>query len=63
MGTSILTGKRIKNAKESAVSNHLLQCDFPKTFDDFDILTSDSNKFNLLLKESLLTKRDMPVLN
>ena len=38
MGTSNLTGKRIKNAKESAISDHLLQCDSPTAFDDFDIL-------------------------
>ena len=38
MGTSNVMGKRIKNAKESAISDHLLQCDSPITFDDFDIL-------------------------
>ena len=32
-------------------------------FDDFDILASDSNKFKLLLNESLLIKRQKPVLN
>ena len=63
MGTSNLTGKRIKNAKESAISDHLLQCGSPITFYDFDILASDSNKFKLLMKESLLIKRDKPVLN
>ena len=63
MGISNLTGKRIKNAKELAISDHLLQCDSAITFDDFDILASDSNKFKLLIKESLLIKRDKPVLN
>ena len=63
MGPWNLTGKRSKNAKESAVSDHLLQGDFSITFDDFDILASDSNKFKLLIKESLLTKRDKSVLN
>ena len=63
MGTSNLTGKRIKNAKELAISDHLLQCDSPINFDNFKILASDSNKFNLLIKESLLIKRDKPVLN
>ena len=56
-----LTEKRIKNIKVSAISDHLLQCDSPKTFDDFDILTSDSNKFELLIKEHLLIKRDVPI--
>ena len=61
-GTSNLTGKRIKNAKESAISDLLLQCHSPITFHDFDILASDSNKFKFLIKESLLVKRDKPVL-
>ena len=63
METSNLTVKRIKNAKESAICDHLLQCDSPITFADFDILASDSNKFKLLIKESLLIKRDKPALN
>ena len=63
MRTLNLTGKRLKNAKESAISDHLLQCDSSITFDDFDILASDSNKFKLLIKESLLIKRGKPVLN
>ena len=63
MGTSNLTGKCFKNAKESAISDHLLQCDFPITFDDIDISASNSNKFKLIIKKSLLIKHDKPVLN
>ena len=63
MGISNLTDKRVKNMKESAVSDHLLQCDCTTDFDHFDILASDTNNFGLLVKESLLTKRDKPVLN
>ena len=63
METSNLTGKRLKNAKELALSDNLLQCDSTITFDDFDILVSYSNKFKLLIKESLFIKRDKPVLN
>ena len=33
------------------------------TYDDFSILTSESNEFKLHLKESLLIKRDKPELN
>ena len=55
--------ERIKNAKDSSISNHLLQCDFPTTFVDFDILAPDSNKFKLLIKESLIIKCDKAVLN
>ena len=32
-------------------------------FDHFDILASDANKFRLLIKVSLLIKRDQPQLN
>ena len=63
MSISNLTGKRVKNVKESAISDHLLQCDCTIDFDHFDILTSDTNNFKLLIKKSLLIKRDKPVLN
>ena len=62
MSISNSAGKRVKNVKESAISDHLLQCDCID-FDHFDILTSDTNNFKLLIKKSLLIKRDKPVLN
>ena len=39
------------------------QCNCTINFDDFSILATDSNKFKLLLRESLLIKRDKPILN
>ena len=63
MGISNLTEKRVKNVKQSAVSDHLLQCDCSINFDDFDILASETNNFRLLIKESLLIMPDKPVLN
>ena len=63
MGTSNLTGKHVKNAKELAITDHLLQCDSPITFDDFDISVSDSNQFKLLIKETLIIERDKTDLN
>ena len=63
MGISNLTEKRVKNMKESAVSDHHLQCDYVISFGDFDVLASDTNNFRLLIKESLLIKRDKPILN
>ena len=63
MGISNLTEKRVKNVKQSAVSDHLLQCDCSINFDDFDILASETNNFRLLIKESLLIMREKPVLN
>ena len=48
---------------ESAISDQLFQCESPLTFDDFDILASDSNKYKLLVNENLLIKRDKLVLS
>ena len=60
MDISNLTGKRLKNVKQSAVSDHLLECNCSIDFDHFDILASYGNKFRILTKESLLIKRDQP---
>ena len=63
MGISNLTGKRLKSVRQSAVSDHLLECNCSIDFDHFDILASDANKFRLLIKETLLIKLDQPQLN
>ena len=63
MGVPNLAGKRLKSIKDSAVSDHLLQCNCTINFDHFDILATDVSKFNFLVKESLLIKRGNPVLN
>ena len=63
MGISNLTGKGLKCVKQSAVSDHLLECNYSTDFDHFDILTSDANRLRLLIKESLLINRDQPQLN
>ena len=63
MGVFNLTGKSLKNIKDSVVSDHLLQSNCATDFDHFDILATDVSKFNLLVKESILIKRDKPVLN
>ena len=60
MGISNLSGKCLKGVKQSAVSDHLLECNCLIDFDHFDILASDGKKFRLLIKESLLIKRDQP---
>ena len=38
MGPLNLTGKGIKNSKGLAISDLVLQCDYPTIFDNFDIL-------------------------
>ena len=58
-----LTGKHLKCVKQSALSDHILECNCSINLDHFDILASDANKFRLLIKESLLIKRDQPQLN
>ena len=49
--------------RDSVVLDHLLQCNCTIDFDHFDVLATHVSKFNLLVKESLLIKRDNPVLN
>ena len=63
MGISNLTGKRLKNVKQSSISDHLLQCNDTINFDSIDILAGNSNKFKLLLRESYLIKSCKSFLN
>ena len=57
MGTSNLTGKRLKSVMQSAISEHLLQCNCTMNFDDFDILAAKSNTFKLLQKQLAIFKK------
>ena len=43
MGISNLTGKCLKNVKQSTISDHLLQCNYTINFDNFEILAAESN--------------------
>ena len=63
IGVSSLTGKRLKSVKQSARYDHLLKCNYSIVFGHLDILASEANKFRLLIKESLVIKRDHPQLN
>ena len=54
MAVHNLTRKDLKNVKQSAISDHLLQCNCLINFVDFDILAADSSKFKLLIRESFL---------
>ena len=55
LGISNLSGKRLKNVKNSEVSDYLFQCR------SFDILANNFRKLRLLLKGGLLIKRGNPV--
>ena len=59
MGISQLTNKRLKNVKQSAISDQVLTSNCSINFNDFTILS----KVNLLIKESLLIACDKPILN
>ena len=51
MGIYNLTEKRVKNVKESAISDHRLQCDCVISFDDFDVLASDTKSIIIKILE------------
>ena len=42
-----LTGKCLKSIKQTAVSDHLLECNCSIDFDQFDILVSYADKLRL----------------
>ena len=65
LGISYLTEKKVKidNNKLTAIQEHLLCCNYSPSFEDFSILTGESNDFKLKIMESLLIARDKPILN
>ena len=62
IGISQITKIQVK-PKNSSAADHLLFCNHSTSYDDFNILTRNNNKFLLELKESLLIMRDKPFLN
>ena len=56
IGISPLTFKKTKPSKESAIRNHLLNCNNIPSFEEFTVLTNGNNKFDLEIIESLLIK-------
>ena len=65
LGISHLTEKKVKidNNKLTAIQEHLLCCNYSPSFEDFSILTRESNGFKLKIMESLLIARDKTILN
>ncbi|XP_057296240.1 uncharacterized protein LOC130625194 [Hydractinia symbiolongicarpus] len=63
MAVSALTGKSVKSINPSAVLEHVVFCKNRPSLDNFSIISSASNNFDLELKESLLIRRDKPILN
>ena len=62
LGTSIFTGKPIKGV-DTAMKSHCRETNHTITMDDISVLARDQNSFYLRIKESLLIKRDKPLLN
>ena len=60
---SLLTFRKVKLSKESAVRVHLLNCSIISSFDEFTILAYEHHKYLLEMKISFFVKRDRPVLN
>ena len=52
-----------KLSKESAIRDHLLNCNNIPSFQEFTILANGNNKFVLEIIESLFIKRCGPILN
>ena len=48
MGVSNLTGKRIKNFEQTAISDHQLLCNCAINYDSLGILVQDSKKFKVV---------------
>ena len=63
IGILPLKFRKVKPSKESAICEHLLNCNNISSFDEFTILAYGHHKYILKIKESLLIKRDRPVLN
>ena len=65
LGISCLTGDPYKYnpGTATAVRVHLQECDYKASADDFEIIGSAELDWHLYIKESLLIKRDNPVIN
>ena len=62
LGISALIGKRVKGDDDSAIKEHLLFCNHAPDFEDFSILATSNNDFQVTLMESLQIKRNHPPL-
>ena len=58
IGISPLTFKKTKPSKESAIRDHLLNCNNIPSLEEFTILTNWNKKFDLEIKKSVVIKRE-----
>ena len=57
-----LTFKKPEPSKESAIRDHILNCNYIPSFVEFTMLTNENYIFFLETNESLLIKRDRTIL-
>ena len=57
---SPFTEKQIKPSNDSTVCDHLLQCNFLPSFDNFSTLAHEKKRYLFEIKESLLNMGDKP---
>ena len=50
MGVPAHTGKNIKSTKNSAVHDHMSVCNNIASFEDFSVLTNETNDFRIKLQ-------------
>ena len=63
LGISPITGKHTSNPTESSVLSHSCASGHKVDFDDFKILSSCSDSYELMIHESLLINKYKPTLN
>ena len=55
--------KRVKGDHDPSVKEHLLFCNHATDFEEFSIIATNNNAFEVTLMESLLINRDHPLMN
>ena len=63
IGISLLTFRKVKPSKQSAIRDHLPNYNNIPSFDEFTILVYGHHKYILKIKESLLIKHDRRALS
>ena len=67
LGTSLKTNKpytyNSENSNNTAVLTHIHSCKCEASMDDFKIIGSAKNDYHLRIKESIIIKKDNPILN
>ena len=65
LGISLKTIKKFKYnmSHATAIRSHCFECQHSASFEDFRLIGVARNDFQVLIKESILISRDLPLLN